>query len=80
MHHEISLKVNDSSVLETIYSDISGSARLKQVKFIFGALVITYYPLFYFAKTLTPFYPPPFFCYQYQPYTTTSSTDMYTTH
>lgn len=80
MHHEISLKVNDSSVLETIYSDVSGSARLEQVKFIFGASVITYYLLFYFVKTLTPFYLPPFFCYQYQPYTTTSSADMYTTH
>lgn len=37
MHHEISLKVNDSSVLEAIYFGISGSARRKQVKFIFGA-------------------------------------------
>lgn len=27
MHHEISLKVNDNSVLGTIYSDMAGSLQ-----------------------------------------------------
>ena len=27
MHHEISLKVNDNSLLRTIYSDIAGSLQ-----------------------------------------------------
>lgn len=55
MHHEISLKVNDSSVSETIYSDISGSARLKQAEFIFGASGYYLLPFVLLVKTLTTF-------------------------
>ena len=54
MHHEISLKVNDNSLLRTIYSYIAGSLQdWSKWNLSLRNAVITYYPLFYFGNPHT---------------------------
>lgn len=56
MHHEISLKVNDNSLLRTIYSDIAGSLQdWSKWNLSLRHAVITYYPLFYSENPHTLF-------------------------
>lgn len=48
MHHEISLKVNDNSLLRTIYSDIAGSLQdWSKWNLSLRHAFVPYYPLFY---------------------------------